>query len=136
MSGSGPAAVREGPVELSWDADARLAALRFVERGVGGRGEAERIVGQLQAWVGAGGGGPFRLLVDCSDMVDVDAAWRNTWGDFFKRERERGTVGWFNASARIRLIIIMFQKGTGVTGQAFETETEARAYLEQVATAS
>jgi hypothetical protein len=50
--------------------------------------------------------------------------------------RDRGTVGWFNASARIRLVIIMFQKGTGVTGAAFETEAEARAYLEQVAPAS
>jgi hypothetical protein len=136
MSEAGMAVVREGPVQLSWDADARLATLRFIAPGVGGRDEAERIVGQLETWIDEGDGGAFRLLVDCSSMVDVDAAWRNIWGDFFKRVRDRGTVGWFNASARIRLVIIMFQKGTGVTGAAFETEAEARAYLEQVAPAS
>jgi hypothetical protein len=125
--------IQEGPVELSWDADTRLGALRFVESGVGTGRDAERLTTQFRTWVDGGEGGPFRLLVDCSEMVDVDAGWRNTWGDFFKSQRHRGTVGWFNAGARIRLVIIMFQKGTGVAGKAFATEAEARRYLEQVA---
>jgi hypothetical protein len=125
--------VLHGPVELRWHPQRRLGELRFVEAGFGGGGDAEALVAQLRAWVDAGAGGPFRLLVDCSEMVDVDAGWRNTWGDFFKRERDRGTLGWFNAGPRIQLVIIMFRKGTGVTGEAFETEAEARAYLERAA---
>jgi hypothetical protein len=131
--GQGSQVIQAGPVELSWDEEARLGALRFVESGVGTGQDAERLTSQLRTWIDARGGGGFRLLVDCSEMVDVDAGWRNTWGDFFKSQRELGTVGWFNASARIRLVIIMFQKGTGVAGKAFATEAEARAYLEQVA---
>jgi hypothetical protein len=42
-------------------------------------------------------GGPFRLLVDCSEMVDADAGWRNVWGEYFKGERNRSVIGWFNA---------------------------------------
>jgi hypothetical protein len=131
--GQGSQVIQAGPVELSWDEEARLGTLRFVESGVGTGRDAERLTSQLRTWIEARGGGAFRLLVDCSEMVDVDAGWRNTWGDFFKGQRERGTVGWFNATARIRLVIIMFQKGTGVAGKAFATEPEARAYLEQVA---
>jgi hypothetical protein len=127
---------RHGPVELRWDPERRLGELRFVEAGVGGGDEAEALVGRLGTWVDAGDGGPFRLLVDCSEMVDVDAGWRNIWGDFFMRERHRSVAGWFNAGPRIRLAIIMFQKGTGVTGEAFETEAEARAYLARMAAAS
>jgi hypothetical protein len=124
---------RQGPVELRWDPRRRLGELRFVETGVGVGADAEALVARLRAWIDAGAGGAFRLLVDCSEMVDVDAGWRNTWGDFFKRERGRGTLGWFNAGPRIRLAIIMFRKGTGVTGEAFGTEAEARAYLERAA---
>jgi hypothetical protein len=131
MAGATQVVVEVGPVELSWDPEVRLARLRFTEPGTGGGPEAERLTAQLASWVDEGGGGPFRLLVDCSEMVDVDAAWRTTWGNFFKEERDRSTIGWFNASARIRLVIIMFKKGTGVTGEAFESESEARAYLEQ-----
>jgi hypothetical protein len=134
--GQGSQVVQEGPAELSWDAAARLGVLRFVESGVGTGRDAERLTAQLQTWLDGGGGGPFRLLVDCSEMVDLDAGWRAGWGDFFKDHRDRGTVGWFNADGRIRLAIIMFQKGTGVAGKAFATEAEARAYLDQVVQAS
>jgi hypothetical protein len=131
----GAEVARQGPVELRWDPGRRFGELRFVEPGTGDGPVAAALVAQFRAWLDVAAGGSFRLLVDCSEMVDVDAGWRNTWGDFFKRERDRGTVGWFNAGPRIRLAIIMFRKGTGVTGEAFETEAEARAYLERAAAA-
>jgi hypothetical protein len=130
-----PAVVSVGPTELRWDPATRLAELRFTEPGSGGGAEAERLTTQLAQWVEQEGGS-FRLLVDCAEMVDVDAAWRQTWGTYFQQVRDRAVVGWFNASARIRLVIIMFRKGTGVVGEAFETEAEARAYLEQAVDAS
>jgi hypothetical protein len=133
MSDETAAVVQAGPVALAWDEGARLATLRFVEHGVGSGPEAERLTGRLRQWVDEQPGGPFRLLVDCSEMVDVDAAWRSIWGDVFKQVRDRAVVGWFNANPRVRLAIIMFKKGTGVAGEAFATEAEARTYLEQVA---
>jgi hypothetical protein len=132
MAGATQLIVSEGPAELTWDPTVRLARLRFTAAGQGGGPEAARLTRQLGQWVDEGDGGPFRLLVDCSEIVDVDAAWRSTWGSFFKQQRDRSTIGWFNASSRIRLVIIMFKKGTGVVGEAFETEAEARAYLEQM----
>jgi hypothetical protein len=134
--GGAPTVVREGPTELRWDPTTRLAELRFVQAGTGGGVEAERLTAQLGRWVDEGEGGDFRLLVDCSEMVDVDAAWRQTWGTYFKQARDRAVVGWFNASARIRLVIVMFKKATGVVGEAFETEAEARDYLAQAGDAS
>jgi hypothetical protein len=128
--GAAPRVVRAGPTELRWDPDARLAELRFVEPGTGGGVEAEQLTTHLARWVDEDGG-HFRLLVDCSEMVDVDAAWRQTWGTYFQQARDRAVVGWYNASARIRLVIIMFKKATGVTGEAFESEAEARDYLAQ-----
>jgi hypothetical protein len=125
-----PTVVRAGPTELRWDPVIRLAELRFVEPGTGGGVEAERLTSQLARWADEDEG-DFRLLVDCSAMVDVDAAWRQTWGTYFQQVRDRAVVGWFNASARIRLVIIMFKKATGVVGEAFETEAEAREYLAQ-----
>ncbi|MFA9446770.1 STAS/SEC14 domain-containing protein [Egicoccus sp. AB-alg6-2] len=120
--------VEVGPVALEWEAETRAAALRFTERGEGGRAEAEALVGQLRAWVGEPPA-PYSLLVDCSEMVDVDASWRATWGEHFRAHRDVSTLAWFNANHRIQLIVLMFIKGTGVRGQVFEREDEARRYL-------
>ncbi|MEX2505183.1 MAG: hypothetical protein WD378_10045 [Egicoccus sp.] len=118
-----------GPTELEWDDRARFATLRFLEAGVGGRDEAEALVAQLLEWVSQPELRPYRLLVDCSEMVDVDASWRATWGEHFRAHRDIATLSWFNANPRIQLIVLMFIKGTGVTGEPFEREADARAYL-------
>lgn len=117
---------REGPSELQWDPEHRIAVLRFVEEGVGGRREAERLSAALDGWVGDE---PYGLLVDCSEIVDADAGWRTTWGEYFKENREQATIAWYNANARVRLIILMFRKGTGVHGRSFPSIDDARAWL-------
>jgi hypothetical protein len=110
--------------------------MRFLEKGEGGRELAEELSQRLAAWVGAPDPEPYSLLVDCSSIVDVDAGWRATWAEYFTRHRDAATIAWFNANARIRLIILMFIKGTGVRGRAFATEDEARNWLaSQVGTA-
>jgi len=121
--------VTAGPTELEWDDIERYATLRFVERGVGGREEAVALVSQLVDWVSEPELRPYRLLVDCSEMVDVDASWRAAWGEHFREHRDIATLSWFNANPRIQLIVLMFIKGTGVTGMPFESEADARAYL-------
>jgi fructosamine-3-kinase len=125
----GTTTVAAGPARLSWDAEERLGVLRFVEQGVGGAAEAERLTASLRAWLDEDEPARYGFLVDCAEIVDADAGWRTTWGEFFQRERTRAVIGWFNANPRIRLVIIMFRKGTGVTGEAFATESEARAYV-------
>lgn len=120
--------MRTGPVALSWDATSRTARLAFVEPGVGGRQEAEDLSRQLDAWMGPEG--PFRVLVDCSDLVDADAGWRAVFGEWFRGRKDRAVIAWFNANPRVRLLILLFRKGTGVHGRAFATEEEARSWLE------
>lgn len=117
---------REGPVQLTWDPDTRLAVMRFVEPGVGDRPAAETLSQQFDAWAGDE---PFQVLVDCSDILDADAGWRAVWGEWVRERREIATLAWFNANARLRLLILMFRKGTGVHGKAFDSEEEARAWL-------
>ena len=126
----GPRVRTAGPTELEWDDVRRYATLRFVESGVGGRDEAEMLSAQLADWVGQPELRPYRLLVDCSEMVDVDASWRAIWGEHFRAHREIATLAWFNANPRIQLIVLMFLKGTGAKGRPFEHEADARAYLD------
>lgn len=120
--------VGAGPAQLEWDPTTRSAVLRFVEQGEGGRAEATTLSEQLDTWVGQPPQ-PYDFLVDCSEMVDVDASWRAIWGEYFRRHNEVATLSWFNANPRIQLLILMFLKGTGVHGQPFEHESEARAWL-------
>lgn len=119
-----------GPTELEWDEARRYATLRFVEPGTGGRDEAETLTTALAAWVGGPAPAPYRLLVDCSEMVDVDASWRAIWSEHFRAHRDVAVLAWFNANPRIQLIVLMFLKGTGAKGRPFASEAEARAYLD------
>lgn len=128
-----PYETKAGPVVMRWDAGSRMAHVHFAETGVGGREHAERLSGQLEEWVGDE---PFRMLFDCSDIVDGDAGWRAVWGEWFRARRDQATLAWFNANPRVRLLILMFRKGTGVNGRAFATEAEARSWLEGEALAS
>lgn len=117
-----------GPAQLEWDGATRFAVVRFVEAGVGGRVEAETLSEQLRAWVGDPAE-PYDFLVDCSEMVDVDASWRAIWGEYFREHNQVATLSWFNANPRIQLLILMFLKGTGIHGKPFEHEVDARAWL-------
>lgn len=119
---------RAGPASLTWDDDARLGTLRFVDEGIGTREHAEELVGALRSWT-AEEGGTYRFLVDCGRIRDVDAGWRATWAEYFKTQTRDATIAWFNASSWIKLVILMFRKGTGVHGAVFTTEDEARAWI-------
>lgn len=126
-----PEVSRLGAAELTWDPDRRSAVLRFVdETGTAGRAEAEQLTGDLERWLG-GEREPFDLLVDCTEIRAIDAAWRQLWADFFIEHRDHAVLAWFNANPEIALIVTMFRKGTGVEGEAFPDEEDARAYLEE-----
>lgn len=120
--------LRVGPTELTWSPDARLATLRFVASGTGGADEAQQLTAELERHLTAAPG-PFRFLVDCGEMVDVDAGWRAVWAEVFKEHAHEAVIAWFNANPKIQVIILMFRRGLGVEGEVFATEDEARAYL-------
>jgi hypothetical protein len=125
---------RLGAAQLSWDDESRCGVLRFVDdSGSASGAEAEHLTADLQRWVDERPDERFDLLVDCTEIRVIDAAWRQRWADFFIAYRDRATLAWFNANAEVRLIVTMFRKGTGVTGEVFATEDEARAYLASVA---
>ncbi len=122
---------RFGAAELRWDADQRRATLRFVdEAGRAGRPEAEHLLADFERWLD-GSREPFQLLVDCTEIASIDAAWRQLWADFFTDHRDHGRLAWFDANPEIALIVTMFRKGTGVLGDVFATEAEARTYLDE-----
>jgi hypothetical protein len=124
---------RLGAAELVWDADTRQGTLRFVDpSGHAGGAEATQLTSDLAAWLAADGDEdePFSLLVDCTEIGSIDAAWRQLWADFFLEHRDHAQLAWFNATPQIALIVTMFRKGTGVRGEAFEEEADARAYLD------
>ena len=124
-----PEVSRLGAAELTWDRDTRSGVLRFVdEAGSAGRPEAVQLTADLEGWLGDGRE-PFELLVDCTEIASVDAGWRQTWADFFTEHRDHAVLAWFNANPEVALIITMFRKGTGVVGEAFGDEQEARRYL-------
>lgn len=122
---------RLGAAEIVWDGQARHGTLRFVdERGRAGGPEAEQLTSDLTRFLAEGPpDAPFTFLVDCTEIEAVDAAWRQTWADFFTAHRDRARLAWFNATPEIELIITMFRKGTGVEGEVFKHESDARAYL-------
>lgn len=120
---------RLGAAELTWDDDERVGVVRFVgETGSAGGTEAEQLTADLETWIGETRE-PFKLLVDCTQMRSLDAGWRQRWADLFTQHRDHAVLAWFNADPEIELIITMFRKGTGVEGDVFATEQEARSYL-------
>jgi anti-anti-sigma regulatory factor len=121
---------RCGPAQLTWEPELRRATLRFVDTaGRAGRPEAEHLTAALERWIGEEPA-PFELVVDCTEIGHIDAAWRQLWADFFTDHRDHATLAWFNANPEIALIVTMFRKGTGVAGEVFATEQEALRYLD------
>ncbi|MEX1164917.1 MAG: hypothetical protein WEB03_15205 [Nitriliruptor sp.] len=121
---------RLGAAELVWDEQTREGLLHFVdEAAAAGSPEAEQLTGDFERWLEDAPAGRFRLLVDCTEIASIDAGWRQGWADFFLGHRDEAVIAWFNASPEVALIITMFRKGTGVRGEAFATEQEAREYL-------
>jgi hypothetical protein len=117
-------------IVMTWDPRGRLAHISFTAPTEATGEDARVLTEQLAAWVGPGQE-PFGLLGDGGKLARLDAAYRSTWGRFFKAHRGHVHLGFYNMSPLVRLAAEMFRLGTGIDMKAFETEQEARAWLRQ-----
>lgn len=115
---------------MTWDADARLAIIRF-ERETHATGrDAAVMVDAMTGWIGTEGH-PFGLLGDGSNLSGLDAEYRSAWGSFFRQHREDSSTAFFNMGPIVRIAADMFRLGTGLQLKAFANEDDARAWLRQ-----
>lgn len=120
--------VTVGVAEIGWDADSRVAILRFTrESHVTGK-DALVLVEALTRWIGTEGE-TFGLLGDGGKLSGVDAEYRSVWGAFLKQHRRECFVAFYNMNPVIRIAAEMFRIGTGVQLKAFAEETDARSWL-------
>lgn len=120
-------------IELTWDPETRLAVFRFSQENTAARGEdARAFLEAVREWTQP----PevrWGMLVDCSQLSNVDAGWRSEFSSHFKHERNRAAVAWFNANALVRTMVLMFVTAMRLAGpfrgKAFATEEEARSWL-------
>jgi hypothetical protein len=119
-----------GNIHLTWDADARLATIRFAgETHATGR-DATVMVDAMTAWIGTDGR-PFGLLGDGGNLSGLDAEYRSVWGRFFRQHRADSSTAFFNMGPIVRIAAEMFRLGTGQQLKAFADEEDARAWLRQ-----
>jgi hypothetical protein len=127
--------VTSGTIEVTWDAESRLATIRFGgEVAITGR-DAEILVKALTEWIGDDTR-PFALLGDARGIQGVDAEYRAAWSRFFRVHRDRACVAFFNLTPVIRIIAEMFRVATGLQLKAFAEEAEARSWLREMGIAA
>ena len=115
---------------MTWDPDARVAAIRF-ERDTQATGrDARALVEALAGWIGTEGQ-PFGLLGDGGRLSGLDAEYRSHWGSFLREHRQDCYTAFFNMNAVVRIAAEMFRIGTGLRLKAFAHEPEARAWLRE-----
>jgi hypothetical protein len=120
--------VTTGPIEMTWDPEARLAVIRF-ERATHATGkDAVVMVDAMTRWIGTDGK-PFGLLGDGGKLSGLDAEYRSVWGRFLRHHRGDSHTAFFNMNPIVRIAAEMFRIGTGLRLKAFAGEADARAWL-------
>lgn len=122
--------VSTGPIEMTWDPDARLAMIRFTRDTQATGKDAVVLVDALRVWIGTDGK-PFGLLGDGARLSGVDAEYRSAWGAFLRQHREDSHAAFFNMNAIVRIAAEMFRIGTGLRLKAFADEQSARTWLRE-----
>lgn len=122
--------INVGSAEMEWDADSRLAMLRFTRESHATGKEAILLVEALTRWIGAEGR-TFGLLGDGGKLSSVDAEYRRVWRTFLRQHRWGCYVAFFNMRPVIRVAAEMFRIGTGLQLKAFADDTDARSWLRE-----
>jgi hypothetical protein len=123
--------ITRGSIEITWDAESRLAFLRFeAETSATGK-DAVALVEALTRWVGTDRE-PFGLLGDGGRLGRVDAEYRSVWRKFFDEHRGDSCIAFFNMNPLIRVAAEMFRIGTGLRLKAFADEAQARSWMREM----
>lgn len=136
LGGRGVERLERSGIELTWDPDVRVAVFRFLQQGTNATGKDARVfLEAIGEWTRPPDAS-WAMLVDCSQLSNVDAGWRSAFSAHFKHERHRASVAWFNANALVRTMVLMFvtamRFGGPFKGKAFATEEEARSWLREM----
>jgi hypothetical protein len=115
-------------VEMSWNAESRVATVRFGSEATLTGAEATTMVSSLAGWIGKDAE-PFGLVADVRGVGATNAEYRSITRVFFAQHRETALVAAFNASAAIRIVAELFRVATGIQLKAFTSEVEARRWL-------
>lgn len=113
---------------MEWNADTRLAAIRFTQESHATGVEAVQLVEALTKWIGTEGRA-FGILGDGGMLKGVDAEYRSVWGTFFRERRGEAYIAFYNMKPVIRIAAELFRIGTGVQAKSFADETDARSWL-------
>ena len=119
-----------GSIEMTWDAEARLAFMHFESETHATGEDAVALVDTLTRWIGMDGKS-FGLLGDGGSLAGIDVEYRLVWDRFFQQHREDSYIAFFNTSPLIRIAAEMFGLGTGLRLKAFAHEVEARSWLRE-----
>jgi hypothetical protein len=122
--------VTTGAIDMTWDAETRLAVIRFVRETQATGKDAVVLVDALTGWIGTEGE-PFGLLGDGGRLSGLDAEYRSVWGKFLRQHRRDAYLAFFNMNAIVRIAAEMFRVGTRLRLKAFAGEQEARAWLRE-----
>lgn len=119
-----------GSIEMTWDAESRLAFIRFESETRATGKDAVVLVDALTSWIGMDGK-PFGLLGDGGSLAGVDAEYRSVSGRFFQQHREESYIAFYNMSILIRVAAEMLGLGSGLRLKAFAHEHEVRSWLRE-----
>jgi hypothetical protein len=120
--------VTSATTTLSWDAAARVVAVRYQPHTTLAANDGVFLVEALAGWVGSEPS-PFAVLADASGVSSTDAAYRATASDFFRRHRDVAFIALFNMKPAVRILTEMFRIGTGIPLKGFSDEANARSWL-------
>src|SRR3954464_12950806 len=82
-----------GTVQLTWDPDSRVAAMRFDSKTHSTGEDATVLVSALAQWLGVDPERkPFALFADAARLDKMDAGWRSIWGEFFRLHRDHAWI--------------------------------------------
>ena len=122
--------IRSGTILLTWEAERRLAFVCYEAPTYATGKDVRPLQEALTRWVGDAGE-PFFLLNDAGSLLGMDTECRAAWWTFFRPYRDTSWAALYKLSPKIKIVAEMFRVATGLRIGVFETEAEARSWLQQ-----
>lgn len=120
--------IRSANATVTWDAERRLAVLRYAPPAQLVTGEIIRpILEALDGWFGEEGGD---LVVDLAGVGRTDEEFRRAWADLLAPRRFRVRISISGSNAHMDTVSRIFEAGVGVEIRGFPTHDAALASMD------